>query len=291
MKKAGFLTLFLFSCIILNAQQLPNASFENWDILTDSSPHDDKATDWNTINSELDAFTAGTLSPTCYQSIDAHSGTYSTMLETVNPPLPTFPVVNGIKTTGSINTSTYEVEGGLPFAFRPDSLEGWYQCNPQSGDFPTIELVLKDAAGDTLGWARWEGPTTAVNTWTHFVVPVDWTSAATPTEAVCLLSASDGFNAVAGSQLWVDDLNVIYNASSVPEIEETFSMTYAQGNLSWTSSNKINKIDVRDMNGKLVQSKDNLTTTQLELLNLTTGVYVISFTSDKGTRTEKLSIR
>ena len=132
MKINGILTCLLFIGINLNAQQLPNASFENWDILVDSSPHDDLATSWNTINSSLDPFTAGILNPTCFQSTTARTGSFSIQLITQPPPLGST-VVNGIATTGSINTTTYEVEGGLPYTLRPDSLVQRLQHPPSAG--------------------------------------------------------------------------------------------------------------------------------------------------------------
>ncbi len=289
MKKVGILTLLVCGCVKLYSQQLPNASFENWDILTDSSPHDDKPTDWNTINSELDAFSAGALSPTCYQSSDAHSGSYSIMLETVNPPFSGFPIVNGIATTGSINTSSYEVEGGLPYTLRPDSLVGWYKCEPETGDFPTIEFVLKDAAGDTLGHARFEGSTTDITVWTRFSVPVVYSSSATPTEAVSLLSASDGFNAVAGSKLWVDDVELIFSVGVEEESLEDLQVNYANEQLVWFTKHSVEEIKVVDLNGQLVENFTNLSTNSIPL-QLTSGVYLVTFTSEVGMRTEKISV-
>jgi len=292
MKKTGILTLMLVLCQILNAQQLPNPSFENWDILTDISPHDDLATSWNTVNSSLDAFTAGTLSPTCYQSTDFVTGSFSIYLVSVAPPLPTFPVVNGIATTGTINTTTYDVEGGVAYTMRPDSLAGWFKSNPQTGDLPTIEIVLKDAANDTIGWARFEGPTSAVTSWTRFSVPVVYSSAATPTQAAALLSASDGFNAVAGSELWVDDVELIFNPISVDEIETKVSLFYnaTSNNVSWSSELKINEVEIIDLNGKLIKSISNLTN-QTANVALSTGVYVVRLKSDDQWITRKLAVR
>lgn len=289
MKKAGFLTTMLFGCSILNAQQLPNNSYENWDILTDSSPHDDMASSWNTINSSLDPFTASALNQTCFQSTDAHTGTYSIQLVTQPPPFGST-VVNGIATTGSINTSTYEVEGGLPYTMRPDSMAGWYKCNPQTGDFPTIEFVLKGSAGDTIGWARFEGSTTPVTSWTRFSVPVVYSSGATPAEAVSLLSASDGFNAVAGSELWVDDMEIIFSTGLADEIENEIAVFYNEGSIKWTTEEKITGVSIRDLNGKLVKKMDNVSTTSIQQ-SLNQGVYLVTFVSDNGSKTEKLSVR
>jgi hypothetical protein len=292
MKRTGILTTILVLCQILNAQQLPNPSFENWDILTDSSPHDDLATSWNTVNSSLDAFTAGTLGPTCYQSTDFFTGAFSIYLVSVSPPFPTFPVVNGIATTGTINTSTYDVEGGVAYTLRPDSLAGWYKSNPQAGDLPTIEVVLKDAANDTIGWARFKGPTFAVTTWTRFSVPVVYSSGAIPTQAASLLSASDGFNAVPGSELWVDDIELIFNPVSITEIEPDVSVFYnsTSNNVSWHSDLKVDKVEIIDLNGKLIGTFSNPTNQSANAI-LSTGVYVLRLKANEMWITKKLAVR
>lgn len=290
MKNVIFLTNLILSCAVLNAQQLPNPSFENWDILTDSSPHDDMATSWNTVNSSLDAFTAGALSPTCYQSMDAHSGSFSIYLKSVSPPIPSFPVVNGIATSGSINTSTYAVEGGLSFTQRPDSLTGWFKCNPQTGDLSTIELVLKDGSNDTIGWARFESPGTAVSSWTRFSVPVDYWSGGIPVFAICLLSASDGFNAVAGSELWIDDLELIFNAIGIDEIEEKSRLYYSNKKLSWDSKLSVQQVAIFNIGGQLLYRFDNLSKNQTDLF-LQNGIYVVKLTTPTGEISKKLSVR
>ena len=289
MKNVIFLTNLILSCVFFNAQQLPNASFENWDILTDSSPHDDMATSWNTVNSSLDPFTAGTLSPTCYRSSDMHSGAYSINLKSVSPPIPSFPVVNGIATSGSINTSTYEVEGGVSYVLRPDSLVGWYKSSPQTGDLSTIEFVLKGSLNDTIGWGRFESPTTPVSVWTRFSVPIEYWSSDIPVLAICLLSASDGFNAVAGSELWVDDLELVFNVIGLKEIDEEFNMYYSNQQLTWNKNAHVKEIAVFNLSGQLICSFDDLTENTTEL-TLQEGVYIVKLTTLNGEISNKLSV-
>ncbi|MBT4774324.1 MAG: T9SS type A sorting domain-containing protein [Crocinitomicaceae bacterium] len=289
MKNVIILTNLILSCVFFNAQQLSNAGFENWDILTDSSPHDDMATSWNTVNSSLDPFTAGTLSPTCYQSSDVHSGAYSINLKSVSPPIPSFPVVNGIATSGSINTSTYEVEGGVSYVLRPDSLVGWYKSSPQTGDLATIEFVLKGASNDTIGWGRFESPTTPVSVWTRFSVPIEYWSSDFPVLAICLLSASDGFNAVAGSELWVDDLELVFNVIGLKEIDEEFNMYYSNQQLSWDSKLHVQEVSVFNIGGQLMRSFDDLTENTIDLV-LQEGIYLVKIKTLNGEISKKLSV-
>ena len=89
-------------------------------------------------------------------------------------------------------------------------------------------------------------------------MPVVYASAATPTTAVVLLSASDGFNSVIGSELWVDDLELVYNPVGIEEEKLDNSTAWYNGNaivLDLTKSNSKNvHVSVIDLAGKEVYS-------------------------------------
>lgn len=242
-----------------SAQQIPNGDMETWTISGSLSPDGEFLTDWSTVNNSVPDAQAWLLSPTCLQeSTDIHGGSHAVHLTTVAAPLPGFPNVNGIITNGDINETTYAVENGIAFTARPDSLVGYFKAIPVGTDFATIEFVLKDGNEDTLGWARFEAPNALVSNYTRFSVPVVYTSTATPTTAVALLSASDGFNSVIGSQLWVDDLELVYNPVGIEELDATNSSAWYNGrsielNLTKVKS-KIVNVTVIDLTGKIVYS-------------------------------------
>lgn len=269
------------------AQQIPNPSFENWEITSDSSPHDDKPNDWNTVNSSLSAILASTLSQTCFQSTDAHTGTYSAKFKTVSPPLPSYPNVNGIGTTGSINTTTYGVDGGLSFTSRPDSLVGWYKCSPVNGDSPTIEFVVKDAQEDTIGHAKFVGSTTDVSTWTRFAVPVDYRNSDTPSIGVAFCSASNGFSSQIGSELWVDDLELIYNPVGIDQFELDFGAYYAHQNIHIVSEQTTGSVELYDLGGKLVHEA---ALSPSIAVKLQPGVYLVKLNAGDKVGTKKISV-
>jgi len=289
MRKATFLTLLSVICLNFNAQQLPNSGFENWDSFSAINGYkNDRATDWNTVNATMPIDTG--IPQTCFQSTDAHSGSNSIRLLSVVYALAPSGVVNGIASTGTINTTTQEIDGGLSFTSRPDSLTGWYKTNPQTGDYATIELVLKGASNDTIGWARFEGSPTPVATWTRFSVPLVYSSGDIPVLAVSLLSSSFGFSAVAGSELWVDDLELIYNPAGVDEIDNLTSVFYANNRLSWKGDHQFTSISIYNLNGQLIIDQQNLNNNSLDLM-LNKGLYLVSLTSDEGVFTKKLSVR
>lgn len=241
--------------VAVSAQQVPNADFESWD-------SQDKPTDWNTVNSALGGAGA-LLNQTCYRSTDANSGSYAINLVTVDPPSfpPGNPDINGIASTGSVQTSPpYGVTGGITFDDFPDSLVGYYKYFPSGSDIGTIEMVLKSSGEDTIAHARFETPSSTVNQYTRFSVPFDYRNANTPDLAVHLISSSDGFNPVVGSQIWVDDLEVIYNpvvSSVAQKMKESRVEVYFANNQLYIKNpaqKQIGNIEVYDMVGRRLQT-------------------------------------
>lgn len=231
MSKSLFFLLFSsLSCISLFAQQLPNASFETWS----GSGNNEKPDSWNQLNASLPGSVAIFVPKTCHKTTPGHTGTYCAKLETVNVTIqgPT----NGILTTGNIiTTPPYGVDGGLVYPFRPDSLVGWYKSSPATGDLGTVEITLLDAALDTVGRGKFFTPSTAVNTWTRFAVKIDYYMASVPDKAITLASSSDGFNAVVGSLLWVDDLELIFNPLSAEEESDPVISVYSNNALVYVN--------------------------------------------------------
>ncbi len=225
-------SIFIFISISSFGQQMENGGFENWD--NPSSGMEDKPTGWNTVNTAL-GILASTIGQTCFKSTDARSGSYCIKLVTINPPVfpPNNPDINGVAATGDIQTtSPYGVTGGVSFAEKPDSLVGYYKYSQSGSDRGTVEMVLKNGTEDTIAHARFVTPSSSVSQYTRFSVPFEYRNSNTPSKAVNLISSSDGFNAVVGSQIWIDDLALIYNTiiNAVAEIIETRVEVYYAAN-------------------------------------------------------------
>ena len=273
------------------AQQFANADMEAW---TDQgSPHGESPTDWATVNNSVGFTTALLLDVTCEETSDAHGGNAACYLITVAAPIAGFPNVNGITTNGTINSTSYEVEGGVAFTARPDSLVGYYKCNPVGTDFPTIEWVLKDGAGDTIGHARFEGSNSPLTAYTRFSVPVVYSSAATPVEGVCLLSASDGFNSVVGSELWVDDLELIYVTSGMNDLYDAANV-YAVSNsirMDLSPIGEATQYEIMSAAGKVV-STGSISSNGYETveLDVSSGIYFVRLFNGKAHKTFKVYI-
>jgi hypothetical protein len=225
------MSLFILVSTAVFGQQIPNSDFESWDAV--SAGNGDKPSSWNTVNSSLGSL-GFTIGKTCVQTADAHAGSYAIQLTTVDPPA--FPLnnpdINGVAATGDIQTtSPYGVTGGVSFTEKPDSLVGYFKYSQAGSDRGTVEMVLKNGTEDTIAHARFVTPSSSVSQYTRFSVPFNYRNSNTPSKAVNLISSSDGFNAVVGSQIFVDDLEVIYNTIiAVAEIIETRVEVYYASN-------------------------------------------------------------
>ena len=106
------LLVFCGTTIAQNAAT-PNAGFENWTNFPGTVPYDDPD-NWNTLNATTAAIPfAGTT--TCSKATaigEFHSGATAVKLVTKNI-VGNF--VNGIATTGIINTSAQTITDGIPF--------------------------------------------------------------------------------------------------------------------------------------------------------------------------------
>jgi hypothetical protein len=211
MKKLSKLMMVAFCLgLFMNesfAQNIPNAGFENW--TTQGFPAYENPANWGTLNSStaiISVFTTVKATGT-----DAYSGNSAIKLisKFIAFAGQTAP---GMATTGTINTNTQAVEGGFVYTQRPIALTGWYKANPQTGDKGSIEVKLWRRVGgveEVVGEAILD-VTTPVSTYTRFVLPINYNTANAPDSARLILFSSDGANAVAESELIVDDLEFVF---------------------------------------------------------------------------------
>lgn len=188
------------------AQATPNAGFENWTI-GGSFPTYDVVTSWDSPNSQ----TAVTGTFVCIKSTDMHSGSFSVKLISKS----IFgQIAPGIVTTGILPTQNGgSITGGVAYTLRPDSIAGWYKYTPASGDNGFAEFRLYGAGGtnDSVATAVFNTPATTVGTYTRFSKALTYYSSNAVANSIWVLcSSKDGTNAVVGSTLFADDLDLIF---------------------------------------------------------------------------------
>lgn len=267
-------TLFLSTILSLPvfSQALPNPSFDNW---ANMGGYDDPV-NWNTLNSLT--YQLGIITVQAATGVDIHSGAAAIKMTTLPVGIQN---ANGLATTGTINVAGMTVDGGLPYTLRPDSIVGWYKCNPLNGDYGFVDFTLLDAAGtDTVGFAHFQTPTSAVTTYTRFSIAINYHNANTPALSRCVMSSSAGVTSVAYSELIIDDLDLIFNQSGISEgvfIKNTFSYNSSTHKLQ-VFANESGQIAVTDMTGKkLVNRTVDKGHSEITLEVLPSGLYLYMF--------------
>lgn len=212
MKKIYLLFAALALASFAFSQALPNPSFDNW---SNNGSFDDPD-DWNTLNSSTS--TLGVLTAYKATGADVHSGPAAIRLITQFVPIININA-NGLATTGSINVQLMTIEGGIPYTMRPDSIAGWFKYNPQGADFGFVDFALTDGGNpeDTVGFAHFQTPNAVVGSYTYFSVPVNYYNTNTPVISRCIISSSQGVTSVVNSEMFIDDLSLVFNPDGVRE--------------------------------------------------------------------------
>ena len=273
------------------AQQLENSGFEQWENV---GTGEEEPLSWSSTktsdNSSLNALAPQVISRTT----DAHTGTYAAKLINKNVPFVNI-VANGIVTNGIIHTTTNPQDSYVytdvnssdhsqPFTSYPDSIVGWYKYVPQGNDVGNIQVLLHSSYGQlpidasTSVIALAEFDFSSNSNWTRFSTPFNYyPTIHNPAYILCNISAGDSTQAVANSELKIDDLELIYNTTTISS-EETnlLYVTYVNDLLQF--SNVVKEINYAIYNvqgqlmnfGKLDRYNRNVS------ISLEPGIYFIS---------------
>lgn len=302
-----FLIFTVFSSITAQ-QQLLNPGFEEWEnvwIGTDEPVH------WSSIKTSDDAYYNG-LAPVVWgPSTDAHSGNYSLSLFNVG----SIVIATGMMTNGRVHT---EIPADLSYVFtdpndekwhrvltdRPDSVAGWFKCNPVADDFGTVKFLLHtgyaqlpDDEINSIAKAYYELPSEEINQWTRFSVPFIYTSNNNPEYILSVITSGNGTEAQIGSTALFDDIELIYNESSVTELsEEQFSMFTNNQQLNiLIHDNKGELFDLRllDTSGRSVLTDKILAGDHntININSLPTGLYIVVATNTTKRLSKKILIK
>jgi hypothetical protein len=202
-----FAVLFISVCSLL-AQATPNAGFESWTSHTGYNTPDS----WDNANATTSVLGVYT----CVKATaaaDVHTGSAAIRLITqtyIGNKAP------GIATTGTINTSTQTVGGGIPYTLRPDSIIGWYKYSSVSGDKGFVSFTLFGTSNsDTVAQAYFATPAASVGTYTRFSQALVYRSNHAVTNSIwILLSSQNQATGQVGSSMYVDDLGLVINMAA-----------------------------------------------------------------------------
>lgn len=304
--------LLTFNYFLVSQTQFENPGFEQWDEV--GTPYEEP-TEWSSIKTS--DHTASSASPKVIGiSDDAHSGNHSLYLINKYVGLIDY-VATGNLTNGRIHvspdldpykstsfTDTSNSQWNTPLVHRPDSVVGWYKANPVPGDFPTVKVILhadsNSIPGDSLKWiarAVWNGQSgVKVDNWTRFSAPFDYYLDDTPEYLLSVITSGNGYYAIEDSEAWFDDLELIYNGTSVDEFDESnVTVSYINGslNIRFSSSHTVNMgITVIEMNGKTIYQDEINGNGVFSLpVQLRAGIYLVKLSNGQKILTSKIVSR
>jgi hypothetical protein len=269
---------------------LINGGFETW---VDKGDYQEPQY-WYTLNSLVAfGYTQGTISTT-----DAHSGVNAVKLISQASQFQDIP---GLLASGPVLNSSGDVDfSQVKFAFssRPKSLVFYYKYAPADGDSCNFYMALtkwnaSTQQTDTIGEASFQKGDSIFN-YTRVEVEIDYYASAQPDSAFMIITSSvDGFNPLAGSVLFIDDLAITYNTG----IYDTYLTDVATAYPN----------PVKDVLHFTTKSKGGLkarliTLSGIEMLNVTTqeseseidlsgfskGMYLVEITTDEGISIQKI---
>ena len=328
----------LFACpsaisVFAQTPQLPNAGFEAWE----GSGSSMEPVNYNSNKTGTGYAPSGP--QTLFQdNTTMHSGTYSARMETVSFIIAT---VNGSLTSGIVNApSTNKLQGyigtiqgtstsdvrRIAFDGRPDSLVGWYKYTQSTSTSGTgganeqgkVRAILHvgqyydpetpvsgnhpDSTVNKIGDALFLTPMSNVGTWTRFSVPFNYVSAATPQYILLNCTSSANQNtSVAGSKMWLDDLELIYNTTTGidnPALKSEKNVkVYSNEKTIYVDflvrSQNTSTLKVYDLTGRLVLAKeiinDHLST--ISMSDVTPGIYMYQLSGTGFQTSGKLQIQ
>ncbi|HBS87200.1 MAG: hypothetical protein A2W91_03195 [Bacteroidetes bacterium GWF2_38_335] len=268
-----------------------NGGFENW---TSFSGYEDP-TGWDSPNFEAAYASSFVVS----KSTDAYEGTFSVKLESKTVIMFVVPgvIVNG-DFSYNISAGTADVSGGDPYTQRPEKLTGWYKYTPASGDSCTIVAgLMKRIDGitrDTVGSAVFSAKT-AVSTWTYFEVPFDYNSLDNPDSILIAATSTDYTNAMAGSTLYLDKLQLAGGTVGVQDVFEMLDASVypnpaANDLYIDLKSGQDARVKIINVIGKEVIKKEIEIgiRTKIDISKLPQGVYFIEVESSTEKFTQKI---
>jgi hypothetical protein len=281
------LTVLIAFAINTNAQ-IPNSGFENWTTVGSY----ENPTDWFTGNSEATFLPATKSSDHYPMSV----GNYSIRLENQ------FPLVD-MYSYGFAATTFASCSPSFPITGHPTSFCGYYKCFPLNTDTVQIGIMLyKD--GVWVAGAQ-QTSTVTVSNWTSFNVPISsYTEADSAYIAIAAFfnDTNCGFpyGPFGNSVLYVDNLSFDNLITSIPDLDFrniTFSLFPNPANdivnIEVDNTNKVDlTLNIYNVIGTLVKSvilRQNQE--QINVEDLSNGIYMIEIKSDDRTENQKLIIQ
>ena len=287
-----------------SGQAISNSSFETWAVRTGI----EAPTNWLTSDDlyplRIQGFTR-TNTGTVTKSTDAHSSPYAASLKNV--------AIGNFGYSGSIYLGTrfdaINFLGGIPYASRPAQLQFYYKyTGPATDSADAIVLLTNTLQGETnfLGvGAMLLSPTNG--SYVQMTVPISYdpNSSALPDSVRLFFESSIAHRLTIGATLLIDDVALTNSALAVrADASIQNQLTVAPnpspaGRFQLSAPNEpalaSAPYTVLDVTGRVVAKQAALAvpspTRELDLSNLTAGIYMLRLDTKQGVVVRQLSIK
>ncbi len=295
--KKNIFTLIIGSCITVSAfAQIPNNGFENWTSMGSYNDPDN----WDQLNS----MTSSMSIYTCTKGTPGNPG--ASYLKLTSKTVSGMGVVPGIAVSGVIDMVTYKPKSGFAYSQRPLSLTGSWQYMPSGSDqgFVGVYLTKWNTSmnmRDTIAMAT-QNLTSMMMSWTSFTINLNYMSTVSPDSAIIIFSAS-GSTPVNNSAMYIDNLAFSGTATGIKENTVNLINLTVFPNpsnekivLNYTLKSTENVvIKISDVTGKIVKElKPNgvigNNKQELNISNLSQGIYTITIQGDNSLSSQKLIV-
>jgi hypothetical protein len=294
---------------VYSQQEVENPGFELWEEVG-FGPDTLEPVNWSSLKtSDGGDFINEAIPVVWYQSTDAHSGMYSVKL--VNQDILGL-VAPGSLTNGRVHaavppTDAYvytikeEPQWHTPFTDDPDSLTLWAKYFPQDGDKAQLFAVLhSDTAKipDPLmtDWVAYANITISeeYSEWTRFSIPFTYLSSEMPEYLLFAFFAGDATEAKVGSILYLDDIELTKNTTSVGNIPGVDHNIYLSNNdlyvkLAGNNPLETSTLEILNISGQVLMTETfSPGHTSKFHLNLPRGVYICKIKNSEMEITQKI---
>ena len=311
----GALSLLMGKSMAQN-QALPDGKFEQWEqgkLYGDAGTYDDLANPfWSSLN------ILATLPPSQFSGPvtlfketgrSGGEGDFSAKMvsnEMVFGQDAQYIFLPGVIGAMTVWTDKQTATFGRPFVSRPKALKGYIKYFPVESDSASIFVELykyNEDAGRRQTIARVEKIVKeTISEWTPFELPITYLNEETPDSVTVLFVASAGFHnfvdlfkceGQVGSTLWVDDVEFVYENTSVNE-NPVLASSKLYPNPSANGVFNLNikaacKMEVISVSGQLMMQQNMATpgAYTVDLSRFAPGVYYIRLSNREGSATLK----
>ncbi len=306
--KKNLLIIALGFSLYGTSQQIGNSNFEAWDNVGQAA---EEPTNWNSFksaNCTLGSIPCGIAqTQQVSRSTSVRPGSAGTYSARIYAKSIFGTLANGTITTGRINmgsttandpsnhnfTTVGDANFSEVFTSKPDSIVFWANFIPVSGsnnDLARVSAVVhtdmafKDpndvATANNLGQA--DSNFVQTNGWKRFSIPFVWTGNASSAAYILVTFSTNVIPAsgTANDELFIDDMELIYNPLTVNELSASKLKAYpnpVQNNVKVEGLNETASYAVYNNQGAVVLSGNiNPTQNEINTVQLKSGIYFLT---------------